>query len=471
MRHKKTRLMALVLCAVMTIGLLFGAFSVPSYAAGIKKTVGNLKYQTVGTSTVKVVGVKSKKLKTVTIPSTVKINGKTYKVTAIQKKAFRGCGKLTSVTIGSNVETIGGSAFSGCKNIKTITIKTRKLTEKNALSKTSFKGLRKNITVKVHNYQVSSMNKKLKAAGLSKSAVVKKSGKYPYRITVGNLKYDILSSSTAAVYGMKDKSKPSIKIPSTIKVQGKTCKVVQIQKSTFAKNKKLTSVTIGNNIKTIGSNAFNGCENLKHITIESSKLTGSGAIGSSAFKGLPSNAVIKVPNLQRTKMETALKDAGLNEKATVKNKSLYAKGDQASIERFNKCVEIFKTGGYTEENSVYPLKYGSSWLTYGHVHMCRDTTDESWMFMVLKSFPYAYEKNEYSKYDYEEAELFRQCISVIAPDGGDKVWKKLDEWMRKYKYPAECPDKTITFTHIPGLRVELKKPKYQNVIWISFYPT
>lgn len=71
----------------------------------------------------------SDNVKSVTIPESVKINGWTYKVTAIAPKAFYNHKKLTKVTIGSNVTEIGKQAFYKCtgmqsviigKNVKTI---------------------------------------------------------------------------------------------------------------------------------------------------------------------------------------------------------------------------------------------------------------------------------------------------------------------------------------------------------------
>lgn len=59
---------------------------------------------------------------TITIPSSVKINGVTYKVTQIADEAFKNNTKITKVTISKNVKTIGKYAFSGCKKLKTIII-------------------------------------------------------------------------------------------------------------------------------------------------------------------------------------------------------------------------------------------------------------------------------------------------------------------------------------------------------------
>lgn len=58
----------------------------------------------------------------ISIPSTVKINGISYKVTSIAANAFKNNKKITKVKIGSNVTSIGKNAFNGCSKLKTLTI-------------------------------------------------------------------------------------------------------------------------------------------------------------------------------------------------------------------------------------------------------------------------------------------------------------------------------------------------------------
>ncbi len=53
-----------------------------------------------------------KGLTSVTIPATVTYNDTTYSVTSIEESVFSSCWRLTSVTIGNNVTSIGRNAFS-----------------------------------------------------------------------------------------------------------------------------------------------------------------------------------------------------------------------------------------------------------------------------------------------------------------------------------------------------------------------
>ena len=58
----------------------------------------------------------------VTIPSSIKVNNVTYKVTAIGEYAFYMCSSLTSVTMPNTITSIGGCAFEKCTALTTVTI-------------------------------------------------------------------------------------------------------------------------------------------------------------------------------------------------------------------------------------------------------------------------------------------------------------------------------------------------------------
>ena len=57
------------------------------------------------------VGPKNKKVKTVKIPAVVKIDGVSYKVTAVADGALKNYKNLTKVTVGKNITKIGKNAF------------------------------------------------------------------------------------------------------------------------------------------------------------------------------------------------------------------------------------------------------------------------------------------------------------------------------------------------------------------------
>ena len=77
----------------------------------------NLKYETEGAA-VTITGCDEKASGALTIPAI--IEGKT--VTSIGRAAFRGCTRLTGITIPDGVTSIGGFAFFGCTSLTSITI-------------------------------------------------------------------------------------------------------------------------------------------------------------------------------------------------------------------------------------------------------------------------------------------------------------------------------------------------------------
>ena len=79
------------------------------------------------------------------VPASVKLADGRYKVTAIDKNAFKNNKKLKKVTIGSKVTRIGAGAFSGAKNLKAITIKSKSL---KSVGKNALKGIHKNVRLK-----------------------------------------------------------------------------------------------------------------------------------------------------------------------------------------------------------------------------------------------------------------------------------------------------------------------------------
>lgn len=133
---------------------------------GQKYTVNGIKYEIISTDSTKTVGfVNGKKnSKKITIPATVKIKGKTFKVKSIKTGAFKNSKKLTTLVIGANVKVIEKNAFKGCKNLKKITIKSKKLTAAK-VAKNAFKGINKKATVKVPKNKVKAYSKIIKVKG------------------------------------------------------------------------------------------------------------------------------------------------------------------------------------------------------------------------------------------------------------------------------------------------------------------
>ncbi len=181
--------------------------------------------------------------KSVTIPATMVVSGKTCKVTSVAASAFENNKTITSVTIGKNVKTISKKAFKGCTKLTSVTFK-GKVTSIGESAFEKCKALKKIVIPKT----------------------VKEIGKKAF-----------LGCTKLATVTFKTKSK-----------------LEKIGDSAFQGCTALKKLTIPSTyLKMIGAKAFYKCKKLKTIVVKSKKVT---KVGSNAFKGINAKAVIDVPN-------------------------------------------------------------------------------------------------------------------------------------------------------------------------------
>ena len=109
---------------------------------------------------------------TVIVPDTVEVNGTTYKVTSIEKKAFGTGKKIKTIILGKNVKTIKKDAFAGCKTLRKIIVKTKKLTKK-TVAKKAFRGVRKNVRIIVPKKKKQAYKKLFYQRGLNKKVRIR----------------------------------------------------------------------------------------------------------------------------------------------------------------------------------------------------------------------------------------------------------------------------------------------------------
>nr|MCR5542581.1 leucine-rich repeat domain-containing protein [Eubacterium sp.] len=79
---------------------------------------------------------------------------------------------IKTVIIPKTVKKIGKEAFSGCKKLRTLTIKTTKL-KKKTIGKNAVKNINKKAKVKVPKSKKKAYRKILKKKGLPKTAKIK----------------------------------------------------------------------------------------------------------------------------------------------------------------------------------------------------------------------------------------------------------------------------------------------------------
>ena len=76
-----------------------------------------------------------KKFKSLKLPSSVKVNSKSYKVDSISERAFKNMDTLKKITIPESISAIGKDSFTGCTKLKTVTVKNKTLKKKLKKSK------------------------------------------------------------------------------------------------------------------------------------------------------------------------------------------------------------------------------------------------------------------------------------------------------------------------------------------------
>ena len=142
-------------------------------------TVGNYRYKITnanisGKGTVALTGVKSssvkKKLKSITVSDSIKIGGKTFKVTEVGKGAFSSCAKATSAKIGKNVKKIGEKAFYNCKKLKKITVTATGL---KSVGKNALRNIYKKAVINVPKSKLKAYKKVFKSKGQKSTVKVK----------------------------------------------------------------------------------------------------------------------------------------------------------------------------------------------------------------------------------------------------------------------------------------------------------
>lgn len=142
--------------------------------------------------------------------------------------------------------------------------------------------------------------------------------------TVGKFKYTITgaktdSTGTVAIvgttYSRSDKKFASLTIADTVVIGDVRFKITSVSANAFSRYTMLTSVVIGKNVTSIGSNAFVSCKNLKKMTIKSAKLK---SVGAKAFSGTYSKITFAVPRNKATAYKKLIKKGSPSAKAIYK---------------------------------------------------------------------------------------------------------------------------------------------------------
>ena len=198
---KSKQILSLSLAACLTIGSLAGAGEAQAKAKAKKPVLSKtkmtayigktktLKVKKNGTKKIvktkwtlsgkKVAKLSKKKKTSVTIKGLKKGSATVKAKVWYQKKGAKKKKKVTipeSITVEGieyEVTSIGEKAFSNCKKLTLLEIKTKKLTKKTVAKKT-FKSIRKKTVIKVPKSKYKAYKKVLRARGLNKKVKIKK---------------------------------------------------------------------------------------------------------------------------------------------------------------------------------------------------------------------------------------------------------------------------------------------------------
>ncbi len=145
----------------------------PKPVTGDVFIVDGVKYQVVAEEQVSFAGPDRPGSKTdIVIPATVKYNGYRFSVTEIAEKALNNETKLVRVAIGKNVERIGRNAFRNCAALKTVIIRTSRLTDA-SVGSNAFKGIYPKASVQVPAAKLKEYRELLSKKGLPKTAKIR----------------------------------------------------------------------------------------------------------------------------------------------------------------------------------------------------------------------------------------------------------------------------------------------------------
>ena len=304
----KQKIFTLLLAVAVSIGTMFATVHERVQIGSLYYNLNDKNFQAEVTSKNDVLGGYSSSL-TITsasIPSSVSYSGKTYNVVAIGGTAFSGCTRLTSVTIPSSVTSIGIGAFADCSGLTSVTIPNSvtsigtaafeyctslvTITIPNSVTRiggSAFEGCSSLTSVTIPN-SVSKMGTGV-FEGCSSLPIennIRYAGSYLVEAVNKTLSSYTIKSGTRWIGSSAFRNCSnlnSITIPSSVKV---------IQSSAFKDCTGLISVTIPNSVTDIGDEAFHDCISLSSVTIPNSITT----INAMTFRGCIGLTSVTIPN-------------------------------------------------------------------------------------------------------------------------------------------------------------------------------
>ena len=291
------------------------------------------------------------KLATVSLPDTCTVAG---------KGAFSGCTSLASIDL-NKVCVYGDQVFSGCTALKKVTLPDSIVTVLPVFGFGSkvFEGCtgltEATMSLDLYNTIVA----KNTFSGCSPSLVQKYTGK----ATVSGVELSIIYFAGDGIQ-IGDGVNPAIAtttasavvVPQTIEISGGGMPVKYIADNAFKNCSKITSVTIGNNVREIGVSAFYGCSAMTSVNVPGSVTK----IGANAFMNCSSLESINIPD--------SVTYCGQQAFSGCKNLTIASIGDglkEINNSLFYNCEKLYALWiSYSNIEEIYPYAFfGCSALT------------------------------------------------------------------------------------------------------------
>lgn len=219
-------------------------------------------------------------------------------VTSIGNNAFQNCNKLSSITLSNTLTSIGSSTFRNCSSLSSIiipnsvtSISSQAFLDCLSLSSVT---LPENATIAINAFDNAGKRDTINGVVYSGNDTLNVSN---YKFTnTGFITFYLANQSyhttEASVEYCDTEKSGALTIPDSITYNGNTYPITVIKDDAFANCTKLTSITIGKEIKNIEDEAFYNCNKLDSIICLA---TTAPKLGSQVFSVTSSNRKLITP--------------------------------------------------------------------------------------------------------------------------------------------------------------------------------